>query len=242
MKPGDIIDGKCRITGDDFRHLVRVRRVRSGDIISLQGADCSSFEARVTMIGKSHLEAELLRIEDRKPIPVRITLCLSLLKGKHFDLAVQKAAEVGVYRIIPVITERTVPIPHKGAPEKLKRWRRIALEAAKQSMRSDVPHLDEVLSFKEVTACDLQGMKILAHPAAEMAARDLLRRHMGEDAALMIGPEGGFSDGEIDMAEREGWDAVNFGPTHLRAETAAIVLPAIVIYQWSVEDEDQSER
>ena len=150
------------------------------------------------------------------------------------SLFFRRAVEIGVNRIIPVITSRTVPDPSKKMDDKMERWRKIVSGAAKQCFRSNIPAVGHPLSFSDVVKKDTSMIKLIAHPGSVTGLRDFLSSSEKPDSvALLVGPEGGFSDTEINSASGEGWIPVNFGTTHLRAETAAVILPSLVIYQWS---------
>lgn len=237
--PSSMLRGnRCRIEGEDYRHLAKVRRIREGDLIRVRIEGGAASVARVVRVGEGSLEAEIVREEPAAAEPVRLVLCAALMKGKKFDLVVQKAAEIGVKRIIPVVTERVIPDLSEKEEKRLERWRRIAREAAKQSLRSDLPAVEGIARFAELAARDLPGMKILAHAGGDRGSlKERLRgAEKGTDLNLLVGPEGGFSPKEVGLAERHGWEALHFGFTQLRAETAAIVLPAVLIYEWMADD------
>jgi len=232
--PGDLDGGRCTVRGEDFHHLVRVRRIVRGDVIELRLPGGSGVSARVASIGEEALVAEIIDKKAPCVVSLKLMLYASLLKGKKFDLVVQKAAELGVSGIVPVLTERTIPDIGEKESRRLERWNRIAAEAAKQCMRPEVPGVGRVLTFEEAIG-EGAGARIIAHPGGGMSARDIRRMEdVSTEAALFVGPEGGFSGREIDAAAARGWRVMSFGSTQLRAETAAIVLPAILIYEWSL--------
>ena len=227
----DIADGRCLIRGDDYHHLVGVRRVRPGDIIRLRDEKGASLTARVRSISPDFVEAVITGESAGPEAPVDITLCMCLLKGGNFDLAVEKAVEVGVSLIVPVVSERTVPRP-SDAGEKMRRWNRKAEEAAKQSLRERVPAVEDVRSFSDVIGMFGGGERIIAHPGAPVSLKEHLRGRRAGSVSLLVGPEGGFTPGELAAAAEAGWIAAGFGFSQLRAETAAAVLCGIIIYEW----------
>ncbi len=234
VSPPDLADGRCTVRGEDFHHLVRVRRAVEGDEIELRLQDGTLLSGRIASIGKDALIAEIIDKKAPFAVSLKLTLYAALLKGKKFDLVVQKAAELGLARVVPVATERTVPEVGEKESRRLERWNRIAAEAAKQCMRADLPEVGRVLAFGEALG-EGHGARIIAHPGGGMSVRGI-RREAGavNEAALLVGPEGGFSEREIEAAAADGWRTMSFGSTQLRAETAAIVLPAILIYEWSL--------
>ncbi|MCP4724658.1 MAG: 16S rRNA (uracil(1498)-N(3))-methyltransferase [bacterium] len=237
------VDGKrCIIDGEDFRHLIKVRRVKPGDYIDLRMEDGTLNVAGIKEIHSSSIVAEII---DRKEIGdelIDLTICVGLLKGKQFDLVIKKAVEIGAGRIQPVITERTVPVVSRNERNKLERWRKIALEASKQSLRERVPIIEETASFMDVVSGAASSIKILAHTGEK--SRNLREFLSGiekkPDVSILIGPEGGFTEKEVGVAKEHGWEDLKFGYTCLRAETAAIVIPAILIYEWSINSEINS--
>ncbi|MBP7738314.1 MAG: 16S rRNA (uracil(1498)-N(3))-methyltransferase [Spirochaetes bacterium] len=226
-----ISNGRCTIGGDDFHHLVGVRRVRTGDTIRLRDDKGASLSARIESITADRLTAVIISESDAPHSPVDITLCMCLLKGGNFDLAVEKAVEVGVSRIIAVASERTVPRP-SDIDSKLRRWNRKAEEAAKQSLRERVPPVEGIRTFDEVLAGDRDRARIIAHPGSPLTLKEFLRSTEPGAVTLLVGPEGGFSPAELDAAAAAGWVAAGFGFSQLRAETAAPVLCGIIMYEW----------
>ncbi len=225
------------IRGEDYHHLANVKRVRVNDIILLRDATGRRITSRILTVTGSCIEAEEIEAGPETFEPVSVCLCAAVLKGKNFDLVVQKCTEAGVSRIIPFISERVVADPGDKGNRKAERWRKIALEASKQSMRPAVPQVDEVVSFSELIKVKTSGLKIIAHPGAGLDMKDYLRKEIERGAAdrpaasLMVGPEGGFSERELSDAASEGWAGINFGFSQLRAETASIILSSIIIYE-----------
>lgn len=227
----DIVQNRCRIGGDDFRHLVTVRRAKPGDAIRLRDEKGASLVARIARITGEFIEAEIIGESAARPLPVELTLCMCLLKGKNFDTALEKAVEIGVARIIPVVSERTVPHPSdEGA--RADRWSRKAEEAAKQSLRESVPPVERVITFRDLIAARHDPALIIAHPGAAVPMKEYLRGRRPGAVSLLVGPEGGFSPGETAAAAAAGWTAVNLGSSHLRAGTATTVLCGIIMYEW----------
>jgi 16S rRNA (uracil1498-N3)-methyltransferase len=226
----DIADGRCTIRGDDYHHLVGVRRVKPGDIIRLRDEKGVSLTARIESIAADFLEAVITGENAAPDAPVDITLCMCLLKGGSFDLAIEKAVEVGVSRIIPVASERTVP-RLADTDGKTRRWNRKAEEAAKQSLRERVPLVEGVRPFSEIIGLFRGQARIIAHPGAPVSLKEYLRGCGVGAVSLLVGPEGGFSPGELAAAADAGWVAAGFGFSQLRAETAAAVLCGIIVYE-----------
>lgn len=240
IREGNERGGRCIIDGEDHAHLARVRRAREGDNLEVRLPDGTAARVRIIEVGSRSIVAEII---DKKPseiIPLNLTLCAAVLKGKRFETALQKAVEIGVSRIIPVLSERTVPEIERKESDRLQRWNRIAREAAKQCMRGDVPPVERAVRLREVLTRGFPGMKIIAHTERSgRAPREFLQGTIGQnDIAVLVGPEGGFAPREIEEARKNGWSELNFGFTQMRAETAAAVVPAILLYEWSHQYED----
>ncbi len=239
LKESDIVAGECAIKGEDFHHLKNVRRAKTGDSIDLRSDDGFVYKGRIIEINSASIRVEIIGkvTEVNRKTDLFLTAYISLLKGKTFELALQKSVEVGVNKIIPLVTERTIPVVD-NREAKRARWQKIAENAAKQCLRKEIPAVGEIMSLKDAVAGDSSGVRIIAHTEenGKNLKEYLSNKKRDRYVSLMVGPEGGFSDREIALAAENGWDQVLFGYTDLRAETASIVLPAILIYEWGDAD------
>jgi 16S rRNA (uracil1498-N3)-methyltransferase len=234
IKESDIDGIKTVIRGDDCHHLINVRRVKTGDLLRLRSDTGKGFTARVSEVGRTEISLVIIEETAAGDETVSISLYMALLKSGNFEFVLQKAVEVGVNRIVPVTSSRTVPDPGKKIDNKHERWSRIISGAAKQCFRNNMPVLELPLAFSDALKNDDSDMKLIAHPGAVTELRDYLSSsERPESVSLLVGPEGGFTETELNSASEKGWVPVNFGTTHLRAETAAVILPSLVIYQWS---------
>ncbi len=216
------------LTGAQARHLAKVLRAEPGmrfDVV----AGARVFVAAVLTVQDERVEFVL-----GKELPAEaalpLTLVLAVFKFDRMEWAIEKATELGVERIVPVIARRTEKHLAQAAAARVERWRRIAQEAAKQSRRADVPVIAEPLALKDVvTSSDMAGAKLLlAECERVVLLRDALLS-VGEDERvhLAVGPEGGWTSDEEELFAGSGWHAVSLGPRILRAETAAIAGLAI---------------
>ncbi len=229
----DIVDGIVKISGNDFHHLVKVRRVAPGDKVALRRTDGIGCEAKILSVHSTYLSAFIEKEYPAGTEFLYLTVYLSILKGANFELALQKCVEIGVSEIIPVISERTIPNLRDRADQKTLRWKKIVFESAKQCLRENVPVLSYPVDFKTAIADAAGEIKLLAHPDSNRPIKSVLRENNPPASAdLLIGPEGGFSSKELNIAEEMGWTTVNAGVNHLRGETAAIVIPSIILYEW----------
>lgn len=243
IKSSQLKGNECIIEGGDFVHLMKVRRVRPGDRINVRTEEGRLCAAVVRNLSDNSLVADIVETGGIEEEPLHLTVCVSLLKGRLFDDVIKKLVETGASTIVPVITERTVP-DISDKEKKGERWRKISLEAAKQSMRAVVPAVLKPMRFADVISGIDPAIKIIAHTGDNgRNLRDCMRGvNASSDAAVLIGPEGGFTDGEINSACGNGWTAVRFGYSCMRADTAALIIPAILIYEWSILHEAQGKR
>lgn len=231
--PPSAIDQTLQIVNLDkaeARHLTSVLRLHPGDEVFVFDGIGHEFRCRVTeTTGKTGALALAEAVAPARPeSPLQLSLAVALLKGEKFDLIVQKATELGVTTIIPVLTARSdVRLPSStAASSRVERWNRLAMEAAKQSGRARVPACESPRLFTD----------FIAMPLANDAARLMFTERGGDgfdrlnqNAAIigLVGPEGGWSDEELDQAAKNGWTLITLGGRILRAETAAIAALSI---------------
>ena len=210
----DLAAGATVELPSDERHHAHVVRVRDGEEVEV-------FNGRgVGFFGV--YENNVIRLTTPAPdreSPLAIHLAMAIIQLEKFELVLQKATELGVRSIIPMVTERVEVRPERYRG-KQERWRKIIFEAVKQSGRTRIPDLEEPAEFKDVIARD--GLRILFD--ADIPSS----QHPNIPTTLLIGPEGGFSESELQAARDHGSAFAQLGPRRLRAETAAIVAAAII--------------
>jgi 16S rRNA (uracil1498-N3)-methyltransferase len=221
LHPGPFVPGECiELTGEEFHHAVRVARCHEGEEIELLDGRGAMALAVVEALAKQSATVRIAApIVDDREARVPLTLAMALIQPEKFELALQKATELGVARIVPILTAHG-EVRAERVAGKRDRWEKIVLEAVKQSGRSHIPLITEVLPF-EGALTDAPGAIIFdadGTPAHSAAA----------PSTLFIGPEGGWSGEEIALARRSGATVRSLGPRRLRAETAAIAALAIV--------------
>jgi 16S rRNA (uracil1498-N3)-methyltransferase len=213
-------DGRLRITGDELRHL-RTLRLRPG--AHLRVLDDTGAEHDVVLERLEARVAEARIVATTRPereSSLDLTLAPALLKGPKMDLVVEKATELGVRRIVPLVTQRSV-----GRGEHLGRWRRIALAATKQSGRVRLPEIEAPVALDDLLARPWPGLRLVpwedetTHRFADLPAE-------APSVVVVVGPEGGLEADEVARARVHGFTPVSLGPRILRAETAAIVVVA----------------
>lgn len=217
----DAISDLVTVEGDEFHHSVRVVRVREGEEVEL--FDRAGRVAKGTIESLTRDQATIRVTEEIKSRESKIDvhLAMSIINLEKFELVLQKATELGVKSIIPLVTER-IEMRRERYAGKLDRWRKIVFEAVKQSGRSVVPEIEEPKAFAEVV--QRPGDKLLFDGDAEASPWPLSLRSV----TVFIGPEGGWSHDEIRMAQSHGCAFGRLGPRRLRAETAAIVAMTII--------------
>lgn len=218
------------ITGSDAVHIGRSLRMKLGDDITL--CSCATdYHAKILSISDERVVCEILSSEPSGSEPdIRLVLFQAMPKSDKMDMIVQKAVELGVSEIFPVLTERCVSRPdEKSLAKKRQRWQKIALEAAKQSGRGAVPNIGEALSFNDST----ERMKALeaSFMCYEKGGITLSHDHVSgkHSIGLLIGSEGGFEQSEADHAAQNGIILTGLGKRILRCETAPIAAISIIM-------------
>ncbi|MCL6520564.1 MAG: 16S rRNA (uracil(1498)-N(3))-methyltransferase [Armatimonadetes bacterium] len=228
-------DNQAWLSGSQHRQIRNVLRLRIGDLIALFDGSGREFIARIQKIEKDRVLVEILesRIPNTEP-SIRLTLGLSLLKGERMDIALQKCTEIGVSEFLIVQAQRSVRrISEDKQNTKLERWRAIVREAAEQSGRTRVPSVEGPFSFENaIIRVKNQGKRFIAwEQEKEVTLRAAVQNiEKVNEVAFFTGPEGSFTVEEIDIAKKHGATTVSLGPRILRAETAAIVGSALIIY------------
>jgi 16S rRNA (uracil1498-N3)-methyltransferase len=226
------------LIGPEAHHLINVMRARrGGKVILFDGSGCE-FSARVEQIGRNGVELTVLsREEVDRELPFVLTLGVALPKGDRQKWLVEKAVELGVGRVIPLKTERAVAQPVQQALDRLVRS---VIEASKQCGRNRLMEIAEPLDWSDyIDATRDQPRRLLAHPGGTVGCvkhTDLTVHFMHptnvaelpSEIFLAVGPEGGFTNEEVDLAAKSGWHLVDLGRRTLRIETAALLLVAKV--------------
>ena len=233
----DIENKTAYITGSDYNHAKNVLRLSPGEEISLSDGE-SDNEYRVSVKGytEDRVDCDLLFVKESDvELPIKITLMQALAKGDKMETVVQKAVELGAYSIMPVKTERcVVKWDDKKADSKIKRLNTIAEAAAKQSQRGVIPEVTKALTFKEaIDAVKDHDIKLMPYEMAEgmEKTREILSKiNVGMSVAVLIGPEGGFAESEVEYAAENGFEIITLGKRILRTETAGMTVLSILSY------------
>lgn len=222
------------LTGDEARHLTQVLRIKPGAAISVFDGEGRRAEAEVLAASRDHVSLKLGDAQTPPaPLPA-ITLAQAIPKGKNMDLIVQKAVELGISNIQPLVTRNTVVQPSDGKSEK---WRRNALEACKQCGQDTLPHIADPLPYDHWLASltEAPSLKLIASlaPGAK-PLREVLQAHPGTSAVtLLVGPEGDFTPNETSAALAAGFLPISLGSIVLRVETATLFCLSALRYEFS---------
>ena len=201
---------------DETNHVHNVLRGKNGDLIEVVDGEGRLFAARLRSGGGASVVEEL---EAPGETRLEISLYQGVPKGGRMDLVVEKATEVGATRIVPLLAERGVVSPREG---KIGRWRRVAEAAARQALRLSVPEVAEPVRFEDA-ASEVGEAGVLLHKAPDLQPVEAV---VGAPVSLFVGPEGGWSEGELLLAEEAGLTFGGLGPYRLRSETAGIIAVA----------------
>lgn len=230
----DISRGQVQLFGEDEKHIKTVLRAREGEEITLCDGEGMDYQCRIASLERGVL-LDILSKEVCETEPkVKITLYQGLPKADKMELIIQKCVELGVDRIVAVSTERAIVKLDKKEAKKLERWQKIAEAAAKQSGRGKIPEVgQQVLKFKEAVAeaKELDGAIIPYEKEEETGIRQFVQGFKGESIGVFIGPEGGFAEEEIALAQENGLRPITLGKRILRTETAGMTTTAILLYE-----------
>jgi 16S rRNA (uracil1498-N3)-methyltransferase len=224
---------EVELARDETRYLRAVLRLADGDAVLVLDGAGHVFEASVGGAGlRIGAAGDAERAALAETAPCRVEILQALPKGDRFADVVRQATELGVWRLVPTYTARTVRRP--GGGTKAERWRRIAREAARQSRRLWVPEVDAPRPVEEAFAAARGALKILLHEGERTRRlRDLVAAPPADrSVSIAVGPEGGFSAGEVAAAEAHGFAPATLGPRVLRTETVALAACAVLQHLW----------
>lgn len=242
-EPSQIADGIITITGTDVNHMKNVLRMKPGEKAEISDGDGLRYLCVLETFAE---EGAILRIEDAfadaVELPSKIYLFQGLPKSDKMELIIQKAVELGVYEVIPVVTKRAVvKLDEKKAAKKVQRWNAISEGAAKQSGRSIVPQVHEVMTYNEALQY-AQEMDIRMIPYEKAKGMEATKEvvdalELGQSIAIFIGPEGGFEEAEVEQAQANGVRPISLGKRILRTETAGLAVLSIFMYHLECKNE-----
>ncbi|MGL4361911.1 MAG: 16S rRNA (uracil(1498)-N(3))-methyltransferase [Cellulosilyticaceae bacterium] len=237
VNASDIIENKVCIKGDNFRHIKNVLRLQTNSELLISNRQGQDYKCIISEVESEHIMAEILEVTENSTEPnIEVILFQPLIKGEKLEWVIQKTIEIGVSKIIPIITERCIVKleSDKKIQSKLDRWNKIAEAAAKQSGRGCIPQVCKPISFKE--AIELQKKEniytiIPYENERNQGIKEVLGSAKSHTYGIFIGPEGGFTEDEIQCAINNDVQVVSLGKRILRSETASIVALTNIMYE-----------
>lgn len=214
------------ISGNQAHHIKNVLRIKDNETVIITNGKGFDFTGEITYINKKEI---LFKIESAdkgtKDSDIEIDIAFSLLKGKKNDELIKPLTETGINKILPFISQRTVSAPPKNKQvNKVERWQEIAKESIKQCERSVIPHIEDIAEFFEILNISRNyDLKILFYERSSIPLKNINNKYNNPKKILiMLGPEGGFTEDEVNMCEKYGFEQISLGPRILRAQTACV--------------------
>lgn len=235
-KKENIFENYILIDGDDVKHLRNVLRIRPGERIIMSSGENIDYYCVVSDIEEDRIIASIESVDkEGRELPVRIYLFQGLPKGDKMEFIIQKAVELGAYEIIPVAMKRSVvKLDSKKSQAKVKRWNLIAESAAKQSKRSVLPLVNDVMTFKQAADYAKKlDIVLMPYECADgiQSTKELINSiRPGQSVGIFIGPEGGFDGEELTAAHDNKFSIITLGKRILRTETAGMMLLSVLMY------------
>jgi len=224
----EVSGNRAALVGEHADHLVRVLRARVGQDFDIAAGETVR-RGRITAVSDGRVEFDLGEEVSRASL-AEITLVLAVFKFDRMEWAIEKCTELGVSRIVPIIARRTDSHLAAASPKRVERWRRIARQAAEQSRRDTPPEIAAPVKFAEVLSFPAALRIVLAELQEQTLLRDILQqKNAGDGIVMAVGPEGGWTESELQSFQKSGWMSASLGNTVLRAETAAIAATALVV-------------
>lgn len=243
VDPGQIEGREVKITGADVDHIKNVLRMKPGEVVTVSDGEGQDLLCQIRQVGPGEVLADVIGEEESRELPSSIILYQGLPKSDKLELIIQKAVELGAARIVPVVTKNVVvKLEPKKEESRRRRWQAIAESAAKQSKRSRVPEVSRILSFREaLTEASGSDVALFAYEHQKgmgETKKELAKAAPGQRIALFIGPEGGFDEAEVRMAEEAGFRPVSLGKRILRTETAGLALLSMLMLELEIRGEE----
>ncbi|AJD91511.1 16S ribosomal RNA methyltransferase RsmE [Jeotgalibacillus malaysiensis] len=236
-------NGLFLIDGEDYKHIVRVMRMTEGDKIITVSGPSSVYESEIVTINETSLTGkQLIKLTHQSELPVRVTIAHGLPKGDKLEYVIQKATELGMSALKPFSADRSiVKWDQKKGKKKAERWNKIAKEAAEQSHRSVIPIIEEPVSTNQLSSSFHEYDAIMMAyeedaKSGESSNFYQFLNHLESNANILviIGPEGGFSESEVNRFTEDGAVSCGLGPRILRTETAPLYILAAISYHFEL--------
>lgn len=227
----EIESSEYSLFGEDGRHIAKSLRMKQGENLTLCSPSGTVHNCVVEKVERDFVGVRILSSEQSEAEPsVKVTLYQALPKGDKMEFIIQKAVEIGVTEIVPVISSRCVSRPdQKSLSKKLLRWQKIAKQAAMQSGRGIVPKVKDAVPFEKGVE-NAKGEKVIFYELGGESVKDILS-DKPKEISIFIGSEGGFSGDEVDLVLKNGGRKATLGKRILRAETAPLVALSVIMYE-----------
>lgn len=225
------VDASVSLGDSTTQHVSRALRMRAGEQIQLFNGDGQEYLAELTDVAKRSVTAKVLSATQPARIsPLTISIGQSISRGERMDYAVQKATELGMATMTPLFSERCeVRLNNERQDKRRQHWQQVAISACEQSLRCDVPEIASPQSLQEWINTVEADLKLVLHHHTEQPLGDF---DTPQSVALLVGPEGGLSETEVEQALAAGFKPVAFGPRVFRTETAPVAALSILQYLW----------
>ncbi len=224
------------LDGEEAKHLLQVLRMKTGDRVLLFDNSHQEFQARIISVTGDRVHFELLDKQTvNRESPLQITLGLSLIKPQSFEWILQKGTELGVFAFRPFYSAYSrLNFEKAGLESRMKRWKKIIIEAAKQCGRNILPELFPAVSLAGLLEENHPSLKILLYEEESSRTLKEFKQPLpsSETVLALIGPEGGFHKEEVCQAQSKGFVPVTLGPRILRSETAALAMVSVIQFLW----------
>lgn len=236
VEPEQIVEDTVFITGEDVNHIVHVLRMKKGEQVLVSTSNDREYLCEITALEEEAVQLKLLDVYgSNRELPIEVTLYQALPKGDKMETVIQKMVELGAVRIVPVVTKRcVVQLDQKKAAKKVARWNAISEAAAKQSKRNKIPEVMMPMSFAEALL-DAKKLEAALIPYENAEGMEQARCMVDEAAkkrslGIFIGPEGGFTEQEIEKSQQNGVKPISLGHRILRTETAGMMLMSVIMF------------
>lgn len=227
-------NGMVLLAGPVLKYIVGVLRKGPGDRIDLIDGKGYLYRSTIQSIKGKEVFLQVLDVvhkpQEKRP---RVTLCVSPIKGPRMDWLIEKATELGAEKIIPAIFRRTLIRFNDNGSEKIERWRRITIEASRQSGRFTIPQITEPTPLRGITDLieDVGKRIVLYEKERHTTLKDVFGINTGDATCVVIGPEGGIEESEVEWLKENGFTACTLGENIFRAETTPLVVLSVILYE-----------
>ncbi|KPL00654.1 MAG: hypothetical protein AMJ91_03920 [candidate division Zixibacteria bacterium SM23_73_3] len=237
VNPENVGKDSLKIMGEEAKHILTVLRHGSGDVIDVVDGCGTKYKVRIEEISRDFLEGKILSRAEKENEPnCHLTLAQAVCRKERMDFLIEKATEIGVFSIIPIQTERSLIKVGGISSQKKKtdRWKRLAIASMKQSLRTVLLEIQDIIEFEQLLSkiknFDLCLIASLTEDSKSIKECEQLKRGV-KNILLMVGPEAGFTEEELSKAKAQGAIPISLGSRRLRTETAGVLFSSLVLHR-----------